>query len=174
VTRSTERCSGPDAGTGAMCLAEVERADGVCRVVAVRPIEAGAPILDLYGRVVERPSRYSVQIDQHRHIELPLDDRTDRTADRHVWPYLNHSCDPNAVFEGLRLIARRPINQREEVTFDYNTTEYEIAAPFACGCGACNGGEVRGFRFVPAERRLAMLPRLAEHLRRAMQDRGVS
>ena len=49
---------------------------------------------------------------------------------------LNHSCEPNAYFTQRWLIARRPINEGQEVTIDYALTEDSFSYPFPCNCGA--------------------------------------
>ena len=139
-------------------------------VFAREAIEDGAILMTIDGAFVDRPSRYSIQIEEHVHVDLPLGEGPTADPDRHPWRYLNHSCDPNAAFVGVRLIATRPIGPEEEVTYDYNTTEYDMAAPFTCRCGTCGGGLVRGFRHLPARRRLDLFPRLAEHLRRRMNN----
>ncbi|MCO5112369.1 MAG: SET domain-containing protein-lysine N-methyltransferase [Burkholderiaceae bacterium] len=57
---------------------------------------------------------------------------------------MNHSCDPNCLFDGDELcIAARDIATDEEITYDYATSETESSShePFKCGCGtaACRG-----------------------------------
>lgn len=51
---------------------------------------------------------------------------------------LNHSCDPNIMVDTLRLELRalRDIAAGEELTFFYPSTEWDMAAPFACLCGS--------------------------------------
>lgn len=62
-------------------------------------------------------------------------------------------------------MALRPIAQGDEVTYDYNTTEYSMASPFLCHCGHCSGTEIRGFRHlsIPERQRRARI--LAAYLR---------
>jgi D-alanine-D-alanine ligase len=66
-------------------------------------------------------------------------------ADPSGWAPQNHSCDPNTVYQGLEVIARRPIAAGEELTLDYATMLNEQSEPFDCHCGAptCRG-VVRG------------------------------
>ena len=54
---------------------------------------------------------------------------------------LNHSCSPNARFQGRWLIALRDIKPTEEITIDYTTTESNISHHFHCYCLSknCNG-----------------------------------
>lgn len=69
----------------------------------------------------------------------------------------NHSCDPNlAVTPGNVLVARRPIEPGDELTYDYSTTV--LSSPFtwtwsmSCGCGAaaCRG-TIRRAERLPAD-----------------------
>ncbi len=55
--------------------------------------------------------------------------------------YLNHSCNPNAIFVDRWLVALREISQGTEVCIDYLATEREISNHFVCSCGAarCRG-----------------------------------
>jgi len=58
---------------------------------------------------------------------------------------MNHSCDPNTRIRGRDLIALRDIQPWEDVTFNYNTTEYAMAEAFRCRCGSPGcAGEIRG------------------------------
>ena len=53
--------------------------------------------------------------------------------------YINHSCFPNTIVNDKnQFVALRNIKIGEELTFDYETTEDEIAEPFDCFCGAEN------------------------------------
>ncbi|MFM7280471.1 MAG: SET domain-containing protein-lysine N-methyltransferase, partial [Planctomycetia bacterium] len=80
------------------------------------------------------------------------------------WLFLNHSCRPTTAVRGRELIALRPIAPYEELSFDYETTEWHMAEPFTCRCGNCGGRSVRGFAFLPAEERERRRPYLAPHL----------
>lgn len=136
------------------------------RIIATESIDTGAVILEIHGVFVDHPSKYSVQVEESLHVELPGAEGLTQSPDIHPWRCLNHSCDPNAALVGLNLVALRPIRQWEEVTFDYNTTEYEMSTPFACNCGHCNRTMIRGFRFLPTDQQRRLYPRLAAHLRR--------
>ncbi len=115
--------------------------DSKC-VVAVRPAAAGDLLLHLDGMLFAAPSRHSVQVGPGQHLEAA------GGADGPVWSSLNHSCAPNAVLAGRALTAAVPIAAGDEVTFDYEATEDELAAPFPCRCGHCPGRTIRG-RKVP-------------------------
>lgn len=67
---------------------------------------------------------------------------------------LNHSCDANAFLWDRNLYARRQIDKDQEITIDYNCSEFELFAPFQCNCGteACVGC-IRGYNFLSQDER---------------------
>ena len=63
-------------------------------------------------------------------------------AVRHPTNFLNHSCDPNAGYDGAdAIVALRPIAAGEEIRMDYGTFSFSFDHEFACRCGApaCRG-----------------------------------
>ncbi len=154
----------------------VVRAGGEYRAVATEPIATGELIAKIEGVLSKQPSRYTIQIGENEHVDLPPDASLEQIMDRHTWRFLNHSCDPNAVIKGRTLVAARPIGPLEEVTFNYNTTEYEMAVPFKCGCRSqgCNHREIRGFKGLSLAERERLFPFLAAHLVARMHDRAAT
>lgn len=149
-------------------------ADGVNKLVANRTFAPGETILEVSGIVQTVPSRYSIQIGIEQHVEQPAGTPRDEDRTRYPWRYLNHSCSPNAALEGRVLRAAKPIARLEEITFDYLTTEFDMATPFACGCGAkACVGEVRGFRHLTTEQRMRVLPRAAAHVQALARRLGL-
>jgi D-alanine-D-alanine ligase len=59
-------------------------------------------------------------------------------ADPDEWAPQNHSCDPNTAFDGLNVVALRPIETGEELTLDYAAFLDATSEPFQCRCGASN------------------------------------
>lgn len=61
--------------------------------------------------------------------------------DPNVWAPQNHSCQPNTIYEGLNVIANRPVAKGEELTLDYSSFLDDRMEPFECRCGApvCQG-----------------------------------
>jgi hypothetical protein len=58
-------------------------------------------------------------------------------AVRHSTNFLNHSCDPNAGYDGSdAIVALRPIAAGEEIRMDYGTFSFSFDHEFRCGCGA--------------------------------------
>jgi hypothetical protein len=96
---------------------------------------------------------------------------TEQIYESYPWLFLNHSCIPNAMIRDCSLFAIQPISPFEEITFDYNTTEYDMVDPFICRCGKCNRRRIRGFRYLTDDEGTRLLPYLAEHLRRNLNGR---
>ena len=128
---------------------------------AKEDIPTGAFLTDLWGPLYDEATCYTIHV----------------TRDKHVYPqgvmkFANHSCSPNARFvfsmpnhspsleieEGhsmfWHLVAGRDIKEGEDITFDYTTTEYTMARPFDCLCGADSClGSVAGFKFLSPEQK---------------------
>ena len=94
---------------------------------ATKQIDKNHLILVLNPAGFDEPSRTSIQI-RELHIE---DERGG---------FMNHHCNPSAsimviddINEGL-VVAKRKIEEGEEIAFDYETTEEVMAVPFKCEC----------------------------------------
>jgi hypothetical protein len=150
-------------------LIGVLRSTGSYRLIAVRPIAAGTRLFSIEGQRTHRPTRYSVQIEENLHIDLVGGDNHEEILDRYYWRYTNHSCEPNTVIRGQEAIAARDIEPWMDVTFNYNTTEFEIAEPFACACGSSScSGVIRGFKHLSPEQRQDLKPLRTPYLARLL------
>ncbi|MDM8562787.1 hypothetical protein QUF54_05475, partial [Candidatus Marithioploca araucensis] len=106
------------------------------KIVASKHFKPGQIILSLKnGITIEQATKYSVQIDWKQHIDAPEEERW-WLAFKYPWCFTNHHCHPNAYFQGIHLVALYHIGVKEEITFDYNTTEYDMDCPFECCCNA--------------------------------------
>jgi hypothetical protein len=78
--------------------------------------------------VLDHPTRFTLQIDEGKHILL---------RPEALW-YTNHSCSPNIFFdtETMEVVCLRDVAQGEELAFFYPSTEWSMAEPFECRCGA--------------------------------------
>ena len=141
----------------------VARVNGGRHLIASEAVAVGTMILELDGIIMDVPDRYSVQVGRNEHLRPPA--HAADGDDAYLWRYLNHSCEPNAAFAGRRLVAVRSIRAGEEISFDYNTTEWDMSSPFRCACGNCGGREVGGYRHLSAAERARIEPHVAEHLR---------
>ena len=139
-------------------IAVFEVTKGFLSCQAVEDIPSGSFLVDLWGRVVDSPDSHTVQVAKNKHVspQGPLN-------------YFNHSCQPNAklVYERRKvtfpdidanhelfwhMVAIRDIKKGEDVTFDYTTSEYDMAEVFQCRCGVetCLG-EIKGFKYLSPE-----------------------
>ncbi len=78
--------------------------------------------------ILESPTYLTVQIGAHNHITLVPE----------FLQYINHSCDPNIVFDVDQMVIRaiKNIETGEELKFFYPSTEWEMDQPFICNCGS--------------------------------------
>lgn len=115
--------------------------------MAVRAIAAGTRLFRIEGRVVALPTRHSLQVAPGVHLDQgDARDEHDLVA-RFFWRYMDHHCEPSTAIRDREAIALRDIVPGEAITFDYNTTEDDMAEPFACHCGSARCvGLVRGAR----------------------------
>ncbi|SFN94030.1 SET domain-containing protein [Bradyrhizobium sp. Rc3b] len=92
-----------------------------------RTITRGNVIEKLEGAVGPLATKRTIQIDRDKHLCSEYID------------FLNHCCRPNARLRvegrGIVLIAIEEIGRdRDEVTIDYNCSEYSLAESFSCRC----------------------------------------
>ncbi len=113
-------------------------------LISSKPIMQGQIFATIRNfRLVDRPSFQTIQITARAHIE-----------EHSVLSHLNHSCDPNVFVDTLEMNCRalRPIPAGTELNFFYPSTEWELARPFVCLCGARRCiGYIRGARYLSDE-----------------------
>lgn len=137
-------------------------ADG-SRLVATGPIAEGETVIASDGERYDRAITYSIQVE----------------ADEHMMGAgaLNHRCvDPSCVVDPATgdLVAARDLAAGDALDFNYLTTEWCMATPFACRCGsALCWGEIAGFSALPVRHRrlLASTLPIAMHLSRRIAKR---
>ncbi|AOS61829.1 SET domain [Actinoalloteichus hymeniacidonis] len=97
-------------------------------------------------RIVPTRTTHSFQVGWDSHVDLTTPARD-----------INHSCDPNTGIRdndrgGFDFIALREIGPDEEITWDYETSEYVSIAVSRCLCGATGCRSViRGYRYRSAD-----------------------
>jgi hypothetical protein len=98
-------------------------------VFANSATSAGAAICSItFDRILRIPSRHTVQIGMDAHVQpLPAE-----------LQLVNHGCEPNVFFDTKTMVLRalRNIQASEELRYFYPSTEWEMAEPFECFCGA--------------------------------------
>ena len=109
---------------------------------ALKPFPVNTVILKFgIQEFIPEPAYYSLQVDDNKHI----------TLSPNFLRYTNHSCEPNTFFDTSRweVIAIKHINQNDEITFFYPSTEWDMSQPFNCNCqtGSCLGS-IKGARYL--------------------------
>jgi hypothetical protein len=111
-------------------------------VFAARDFKAGETVMQATAlQTVSEPESHSIQVGWRKHVMMDLPSQL-----------ANHMCDPNMRLQpndsgAYDFIAMRPIQADDEIGWDYETTEHEMDAQFACECGAkrCRK-HLKGFR----------------------------
>ena len=122
---------------------KIVKINGMEGVITTIDVKSDNIVYEFRGRQIPDPTRTSVRICR-KHIE---DD---------IIAYVNHSCTPSVrvddmsyndwnMFGTYSLISTGDIAAGEELTFDYNSTEDEVAYPFKC---SCHGTLIRGKNYV--------------------------
>jgi hypothetical protein len=107
--------------------------------------QPGDIVIEFSARqIVSEPNYLTVQVGPDKHILL---------YPEHL-QYINHSCDPNVFFDtyAMHIVAVKPIEEGDEMTFFYPSTEWDMAQPFSCFCGSRNClGEIKGAAHINPE-----------------------
>ena len=144
---ASNSCQVPAEGLAKLPSEAVLREIGVGDTVEIRQLEgfgeynrglfsrrriAAGEVVMVGRRTAVVPCRavYSVQVSLRPEMHIELDA---------VTQLANHSCDPNTAPRSNELgsytwIALRPIGAGEEITWDYECTEYEIMSNALCKC----------------------------------------
>ena len=139
--------------TGPNSKIEMRHYQGHKGLFARKDIIAGSVIFHLKGSIARRANKYSVQLGSDKHLDFPPVRKPNDDLD-YAWQYLNHSCEPNGYVNAAEycFCALRNIRKGEEITFNYLTTEYELAAPFRCECRSAKCFRfIRGNKFLTAD-----------------------
>ncbi len=145
----------------------VAEGTGHFEVIALRSFTPGEILFRIEGKRAAHPTRFTVQIDEGVHIDLDDGIDIDKIRYRYYWRFMNHSCVPNTYIRNLEVVALKLISSGEQITFNYNTTEFDMAAPFVCNCGQSPClGLIRGFKHLPANEQERLQPILAPYLQR--------
>src|SRR5688572_11756692 len=137
LTGERWRMTSPQVGTKDMLKLEARKLTVVSgnagwgdALVADEPMAPGAIFLRVpTDSIVDVPTYQSVQIDETKHVMA-----------RGTLAAINHSCRPNMLIDTSRLVCQviRPIAAGDALTYFYPSTEWNMAQPFVCVCGAPN------------------------------------
>ena len=122
-------------------------------------------VLEFEKNFLEQPRRDTLCIDTNKHQYSTNPKATEN--------FLNHSCNPNGYidFEDLTYRALRPIKKGEELTFNYLTTEWDMANKFDCSCGSNNCyGKIKGFKYLTLNQQKELEPLLSPFLKKKLKE----
>ena len=128
---------------------------------ALEPIAGNEVVVAFEKNFLDAPTETSMQVDEHVHQEATAPDALEN--------FLNHACKPNGYVEFLHLTYRalRTIEPGEELTFNYNATEWDMVKGFQCQCH-CQGcyGRVQGWKYLTFVQQKEIEPWLSPFLMR--------
>ena len=84
-------------------------------------------IFKLEGKISNKPTKYSIEIGEDLHI-----------VDKYGM-YMNHSFEPNTIIDGYNVVALNNISPDDELHFNYNENETNMACPFNTELGKVQG-----------------------------------
>ncbi|MBI3504528.1 MAG: SET domain-containing protein [Proteobacteria bacterium] len=143
----------------------VAEVDGELRLVTMRSVAAGERLFELEGDLVTVPTRYSVQVGKSLHLDAGSEYPLEEVYARFYWRFMNHHCEPATMIRGRDVIALRDLEPADAVTFNYNTTEADMAESFQCRCGSARcEGTIRGAKHLAASDVERLRPLMAPHL----------
>jgi SET domain-containing protein len=107
----------------------------------------------------------SVQIDENKFLD---------SKHYYASDYINHSCNPSTKidFAEMYFVAIKDIKKGQEITYNYLTTEYDMAKDgldFDCKCSSKKCfGRIKGFKFLNKAQKLELKPLLSPFLQKKL------
>lgn len=104
---------------------EIKSVGDMRGLFATKTYTKGEVVLRIEGDVLSTPTRTTIQIAPNTHVDVDAPGK-----------YINHSCNANCFVRKRELIAINDIAIGDEITFNYQENEDELAHPFICkDCG---------------------------------------
>jgi hypothetical protein len=103
----------------------VKEINGMQGLFASQEYKINDLLFTIEGEILDTPTRTSIQISttQHINVQAPL-------------AFINHSCFPNISIENQQVKVIHPIQSGDQICFNYNETEMDLANKFECvECG---------------------------------------
>ena len=105
-----------------------ERVNGKA-LFSKKNISKDSIVFTLEGEILDKPTKYTIEIDKDKHI---LDENG---------IYMNHSFDPTTKIDNINVIALKDIKIGDELNFNYNDSETNMATPFQTSEGFVGGNQ---------------------------------
>ena len=122
------------------------------------------------GLMLRTPHMHTIQFGEDQHLDV--------AASCPGAELTQHCCNPNGrlLFDGTRSVALeicKPIAEGEPFSFNYNTSEWEMADPFECQCGQPNCcGRVAGYSKLGSRQQRAIAADLSPFVRTRAVNAG--
>lgn len=97
---------------------KINEAIGEKGLYATKFYSKSSVVFILEGELINKPTRESIRIGENLHI-------IDKFG-----IYMNHSFEPTCKIESNNVIALKNIEPGEEINFNYNDNEVDMACPF--------------------------------------------
>lgn len=86
-----------------------------------KSVKKGEIVFTLSGKMLDHPTRESIHIGDNKHIY-------DENG-----IFINHSFEPTVRIDGYNVVALMDLNDGDEITFNYNDSEINMANTFQMG-----------------------------------------
>ena len=85
---------------------------------SIQSYKKGEIVFTLSGEIFDKPSRETIHIGNNKHIYDSFG------------IFINHSFNPSVYIDNVNVVALHDISIDTEITFNYNTSEINMASPF--------------------------------------------
>jgi hypothetical protein len=90
-------------------------------LILKKRVKKGEIVFMLSGEISDSPTRESIHIGDNKHIYDKMG------------IFINHSFEPTVYISNVNVIALDDMNDGDEITFDYNVSEINMANQFKVG-----------------------------------------
>ena len=97
---------------------EIVKTDDFCKLIVSKEFTKGTVIHTLKGEMYDKPSRTTIEVGKDQHVDDPFG------------IYINHSFTPSCVIINDTVVADKDMKSGDEITFNYNVSETNMATPF--------------------------------------------
>ena len=86
-----------------------------------KSVKKGEIVFTLSGKIFDHPTRESIHVGNNKHVydEFGI--------------FINHSFEPTVYIDGFDVVALMDLNDGDEITFNYNDSEINMANTFQIG-----------------------------------------
>lgn len=123
------------------------------KAVASRDLKKNEIINTFSSPIHQVPNMHTVCFDEDVHV--PPNNSAEFIS--HACSNTNTKIMVSSQSDYANFVVTKDVKAGEDLSFNYNTTEWHMSTPFLCGCGACKQKQfpsiVRGFKHLsPSER----------------------